>query len=93
MTEEEYLRNKLDMINENSHYGLVDDEEIDRLQRKACCELAITWNIDQREIAKIINDCMKKDIGRELDCINCPKPPIYIGPVKVKTLKERLEEM
>lgn len=49
--------------------------------------------VDQSEIAKIINDCMKKDIGRELDSINCPKPPIYIGPVKVKTLKERLEEM
>lgn len=94
MTEEEYLRYKLDMINKNSHYGLyVDDEEIDNLQRKACRDLAMIWSIDSSEIAKIIHDFMKKDIGRELNCINCPKPPIYIDPVKVKTLKERLEEM
>lgn len=35
---------------------------------------------------------LKKKLGCDYDRFNSPPPPIYIGPVKVKTLKERLEE-
>ena len=44
------------------------------------------------EIASIIHSYIGRDIGSDYDRLNSPKPPIYIGPVKVKTLKERLEE-
>lgn len=72
MTEEEYLRNRLDMINRNSVYGL-------------CAA-------NSSEIAGIVRSYMERDIGCDYDRLNSPKPPIYIGPVKCKSLKERLEE-
>ena len=50
-------------------------------------------NVDQAEIAKIVHSYLERDIGCEYDRMNCPAPPIYIGPVKIKTLKERLEEI
>ena len=45
------------------------------------------------EIAKIVHSYLERGITCEYDIMNCPEPPIYIGPVKVKTLKERLEEI
>lgn len=68
MTDEEYIRNRLDMINRNSVYGLMIDSEI----------------------TKIVRSHIKRDIGCDYDRLNCPKPPIYIGPVKVKSLKKKL---
>ena len=57
--------------------------------------ISMIMNVDQAEIAKIIHDYIERDIGcgTVYDRFNCPKPPIYIGPVKVKSLKERLEEI
>ena len=55
--------------------------------------LSNIMNVDQAEIAKIVHSYLERDIGCEYDRMNCPAPPIYIGPVKVKTLKERLEEI
>ena len=49
-------------------------------------------NTNSSEIAKIVYDYIERGIGTEYDLFNSPPPPIYIGPVKVKTLKERLEE-
>lgn len=69
MSEEEYIRNRLDMINRNSVYGLMIDSEI----------------------TKIVRSHIKRDIGCDYDRLNCPKPPIYIGPVKVKSLKEKID--
>lgn len=69
MTDEEYIRNRLDMINRNSVYGLMIDSEI----------------------TKIVRSHIKRDIGCDYDRLNCPKPPIYIGPVKVKSLKEKID--
>ena len=43
------------------------------------------------EITKMIHDYIGS-IRCDYDRLNCPKPPIYIGPVKVKSLKERLNE-
>lgn len=86
-TGEKTIKNQLDRMVNNRVYDLYSDKE-----PEICRNLAMIWGVDRREIAKIIHDFIKNDIGRKLDCINCPKPPIYIGPVKVKTLKERLEE-
>ena len=72
MTDEEYIRNRLDMINENSTYGLNA--------------------ADQAYIANIIHSYIVRGIDCDYDIFNSPPPPIYIGPVKVKSLKERLEE-
>lgn len=44
------------------------------------------------EIAKIVHDYIQRGIGCDYDIFNSPPPPIPIRPVKVKTLKERLEE-
>lgn len=44
------------------------------------------------EIAKIIHDYIERGIGCDYDIFNSPPPPIPIRPVKVKTLKERLED-
>ncbi len=49
-------------------------------------------NTNSSEIAKIVYDYIERGISTEYDLFNSPPPPIYIGPVKVKTLKERLEE-
>lgn len=56
--------------------------------------ISMIMNVDPAEIAKIVHDYIERDIGcgTVYDRMNCPKPPIYIGPVKVKSLKERLEE-
>lgn len=54
--------------------------------------ISTIMNVDQTEIAKIVHDYIERDIGCDYDRFNSPPPPIYIGPVKVKTLKERLEE-
>lgn len=55
--------------------------------------VSMIMNVDPEEIAKIVHDYINRGIVSDYDRLNCPKPPIYIGPVKVKTLKERLEEM
>lgn len=44
------------------------------------------------EIAKIVHDYIKRGISCDYDIFNSPPPPIPIRPVKVKSLKERLEE-
>lgn len=44
------------------------------------------------EIANIVYDYIKRGIGCDYDIFNSPPPPIPIRPVKIKTLKERLEE-
>lgn len=54
--------------------------------------VSMVMNVDQAEIAKIVHDYLERCIASDYDRLNCPKPPIYIGPVKIKTLKERLEE-
>lgn len=54
--------------------------------------VSMVMNVDQAEIAKIVHDYLERGIVSDYDRLNCPKPPIYIGPIKVKTLKERLEE-
>lgn len=69
MSEEEYIRNRLDMINRNSVYGLMIDSEI----------------------TKIVRSHIKRDIGCDYDRLNCPKPPIYIGQIKVKSLKKKID--
>ena len=50
---------------------------------------------DQAYIATIMHNYIeriKMDIGNGYDRLNCPKPPIYIGPVVVKTLRDRIIE-
>lgn len=54
--------------------------------------VSMIMNVDQAEIAKIVHDYIERGIVSDYDRLNCPKPPIYIGPVKIKSLKERLEE-
>ena len=76
MTDEEYLRNRLDMINLNSVYGIQ------------------MLDVDQAEIAKIVHDYIERlDVCNEYYRLTWSKPPIYIRPVKVKSLKERLEDI
>lgn len=53
--------------------------------------LSMVMNVDQAEIAKIVHDYINRGIVSDYDRLNCPKPPIYIGPVKIETLKERLD--
>ena len=53
--------------------------------------ISMNMNVDPAEIAKIVHDYIERGIGCDYDRLNCPKPPIYIGPVKVETLKERLD--
>lgn len=50
------------------------------------------YSANSIEIAKIVHSYLERGIGTVYDRFNSPPPPIYIGPVKVKTLKERLEE-
>lgn len=54
--------------------------------------VSMVMNVDPEEIAKIVHDYINRGIVSDYDRLNCPKPPIYIGPAKVKSLKERLEE-
>ena len=56
--------------------------------------ISTIMNVDPAEIAKIVHDYIERDIGcgTLYDRFNSPPPPIYIGPVKVKSLKQRLEE-
>ncbi len=44
------------------------------------------------KIANIVYDYIKRGIGCDYDIFNSPPPPIPIRPVKVKTLKEKLED-
>ncbi len=90
MNEEEIIRNKMNRINENSTYGLPKEDE-DKIV-KVSRDLAIIWGIDSREIEQIMHDIMKRWSDSDYYRINCQKPPVYIGPVKVKSLKERLNE-
>lgn len=78
MSDEEFLRNRMAMINNNSHYGM-------------CLELGRNWGVDSAEIHRIIRSYLEKDISK-YDILNAPKPPIYIGVIKRKSLIERLEE-
>lgn len=55
--------------------------------------VSMIMNVNSEEIAKIVHDYINRGIVSDYDRLNCPKPPIYIGQVKVKSLKERLEEM
>lgn len=52
--------------------------------------VSMVMNVDPAEIAKIVHDYINRGIVSDYDRLNCPKPPIYIGPVKVKTLKEKI---
>ena len=53
--------------------------------------VSMVMNVDPAEIARIVHDYINRGIVSDYDRLNCPKPPIYIGPVKVETLKERLD--
>lgn len=55
--------------------------------------ISMVMNVDPAKIAKIVHDYIERDIGcgTVYDRLNCPKPPIYIGPVKVKSLKEKID--
>ena len=55
--------------------------------------ISTIMNVDPAEITKIVHDYIERDIGcgTVYDRFNCPKPPIYIGPVKVKSLKEKID--
>lgn len=67
MTEEEYIRNRLDMINKNSHYGIMIDTEITKTVRS---------HIERSEEAAMHADCefcVKKDICTR----DVPKPCRY----------------
>lgn len=79
MTEAEKIRRKLEMINRNSTYGL------------ACQDLAMIWCVNSGEIAKMIHDYVEGDIGK-YGMKTWSKTHVHIRPVKIKTLKERLEE-
>lgn len=48
--------------------------------------------VESDEISKIVHNYINKGIVSDYDRLNCPKPPIYIGPVKVKTLRDRIIE-
>ena len=100
MTDEEILRNQMDRLNNNSHYGLCDvkttiDDNTPIMMTAGEIErnmlIASNWGLNSSEIAKIIHNCIERNAGNGYDRLNCPKPPIYIGPVKVETLKERLD--
>lgn len=80
MTEEESIRHKLDMINRNSTYGL------------ACQDLAMIWCVNSGEIAKIVRSVVEGDIDK-YGMKTLSKTHVHIRPVKIKTLKERLEEV
>lgn len=83
MNEEEILRKKLDRLNENSHYGLMVETTQD---------LARIWNVGPGEIRKIVEDYIKGITGEFKPLQPYPKPPIYIKPVKVMTLRDRIIE-
>ena len=53
--------------------------------------VSMVMNVDPAEIAKIVHDYINRGIVSDYDRLNCPKPPIYIGPVKVKSLKEKID--
>ena len=92
MTDEEYIMYKLDTINRNSTYGLVDAERLDRLTMEACNDLARIWNVGPGEVEKMVRDYIGAVTCDFKPLQTYPKPHIHIRPVKVKTLKERLEE-
>ena len=56
MTDEEYIMYKLDTINRNSTYGLVDAERLDRLTMEACNDLARIWNVGPGEVEKMVTE-------------------------------------
>jgi len=63
------------------------------IESKVYLDLARIWNIGPGEVEKIVRDYIE-----EVTCNFEPlklysKPRIYIKPVKVKTLKERLEDI
>ena len=60
-------------------------KKLDRINKNSHYGLMI-----DTEIAKIVRSHIERDIGCDYDRLNCPPPPIYIGPVKVKSLKEKL---
>lgn len=51
------------------------------------------YSANSSEIAKIVHSYLERGISTVYDRFNSPPPPIYIDPVKIKSLKERLEEM
>lgn len=53
--------------------------------------LARIWNVNYDTIAKMVYDYIERDIGK-YGAKTWPKSRIHIRPVKIKTLKERLEE-
>lgn len=48
--------------------------------------------VESDEISNIVHNYINRGIVSDYDRLNCPKPPIYIGPVKVKTLRDRIIE-
>lgn len=47
---------------------------------------------DPAEIAKIVHDYIERGIGCDYDRLNSPPPPIYIKPVKLMTIRDRIIE-
>jgi hypothetical protein len=54
-------------------------------------DLARIWNVNYDTIANMVYDYIERDIGK-YGAKTWPKSRICIRPVKIKTLKERLEE-
>lgn len=61
-------------------------KKLDRINKNSHYGLMI-----DSEITKIVRSHIERDIGCDYDRLNCPPPPIYIGPVKVKSLKEKID--
>lgn len=60
-------------------------------EREICLDLARIWNVNYSDIANMIRDYVEKDIGK-YGFKTWPRTRVYIRPVKIKTLRERLEE-
>lgn len=62
------------------------------IESKVYLELARIWNLGPGEVEKMVRDYIGAVTCDFKSLQPYPKPHIHIRPVKVKTLKERLEE-
>lgn len=62
------------------------------IESKVYLDIARIWNIGPGEVEKMVRDYIWA-VTCDLKPLQLyPKPPIYIRPVKVKSLKERMED-
>ena len=62
------------------------------IESKVYLDLARIWNVGPGEVEEAVRSYIERDIGKFKPLLSYSKSHVCIRPVKIKTLKERLEE-